>query len=178
MNPRPTCEASTDRLSPLHESNSSQRRACPSHGFTLLEVMITVAIVAILAGIALPSYQDYIQRSKIIEATAGLSDMRTRLEQYFLDSRQYPNACIAPAGGAAPAGKIYLPAGTEFFDFVCNLQPAANTYTVTATGKAAMAMNGFRYTVNQANSRQTTGLPSGWSGSGSPCWVIRKDGSC
>jgi hypothetical protein len=41
-----------------------------------------------------------------------------------------------------------------------------------------MAMNGFRYTVNQANSRQTTGLPSGWSGSGSPCWVIRKDGSC
>jgi prepilin-type N-terminal cleavage/methylation domain-containing protein len=63
-----------------------------TRGFTLLEVMIVVVIVAILAAIALPNYSDYIKRGKIIEATTGLSDMRTRLEQYFLDNRKYDNA--------------------------------------------------------------------------------------
>ena len=58
-------------------------------GFTLIEVMIVVIIVGILAAIALPSYFQYIQRSKIIEATTGLSNFRTKMEQYFLDNRVY-----------------------------------------------------------------------------------------
>ena len=55
--------------------------------------MVVVVIVAILATIALPSYSDYIQRSKISEAVSNLSDMRTRLEQFYLDNRQYPARC-------------------------------------------------------------------------------------
>jgi type IV pilus assembly protein PilE len=147
-------------------------------GFTLIEVMITVAIVAILAAIALPSYTDYVTRSKIIEATSNLSDMRVRLEQYFLDSRQYPASCVASAAGPAPATQIYLPASSKFFTVTCAL--TATTYTVTATGKASGAMTGFVYTVDQANNRKTTGLPSGWSGAGggSTCWVTRKNGDC
>ena len=151
------------------------RRTC---GFTLIEVMITVAIVAILAAVALPSYTDYVTRSKIIEATTSLSDMRVRLEQYFLDNRQYPASCIAPAAGPAPAGQIYLPASSKFFTVTCAL--TATTYTVTATGNAAQAMGGFVYTIDQANNRKTTSLPSGWSGAGasSTCWIIRKNGDC
>ena len=53
----------------------------------MIEVMIVVAIVAILAAIALPNYSDYVKRGKIIEATSGLSDMRTRYEQFYLDNR-------------------------------------------------------------------------------------------
>ena len=147
-------------------------------GFTLIEVMITVAVVAILAAVALPSYNDYITRSKIIEATSGLSDIRVRLEQYFLDSRQYPTACTAPAAGPAPATQIYLPASSKYFTFTCAL--TATTYTVTATGKATTGMSGFVYTVDQANNRKTTGLPSGWAGAGagSTCWVAKKSGDC
>jgi type IV pilus assembly protein PilE len=147
-----------------------------ARGFTLIEVMITVAIVSILAAVALPSYTQYVTRSKIIEATSNLSDMRTRLEQYFLDVRQYPGACIAPAGGPAPAGSIYLPASSKYFAVTCAL--TATTYTVTATGTASGGMNGFVYTIDQANNRRTTGLPSGWAGTGSTCWVSRKSGDC
>jgi type IV pilus assembly protein PilE len=147
-------------------------------GYTLLEVMITVAIVAIVAAIALPSYNDYVTRGKIVEATSSLSDMRIRLEQYFFDNRQYPASCIAPAAGPPPAGKIYLPAASKHFTVTCAL--TATTYTVTATGDATRGMAGFAYTIDEANNRRTTSLPSGWSGAGetSSCWINRKSGDC
>jgi type IV pilus assembly protein PilE len=149
-----------------------------TRGFTLIEVLITVAIVSILAAVALPSYTDYITRSKIVEATSSLTDMRVRLEQNFLDSRQYPASCVAPAAGPAPATQIYLPASSKYFTVTCAL--TATTYTVTATGTAAQAMGGFVYTIDQGNNRRTTGLPSGWSGAGagSTCWISRKNGDC
>jgi len=139
-------------------------------GFTLIEVMITVAIIAIIAAVALPNYLDYVTRSRLVEAKTNLSDMRTRLEQYFLDNRSYPGACIAySASGPAGVGNIYLPASAKFFPVTCTL--AATTYTVTATGL------GFTFTIDQANARATTGVPSGWTTSAT-CWVSRKNGDC
>ena len=81
-------------------------------GFTLIEVMITVAVVAILAAVALPNYFDYITRSRIVEAKTNLADMRTRLEQYFLDNRAYPATpgnCLR-IGSRASARRKHLPA--------------------------------------------------------------------
>jgi type IV pilus assembly protein PilE len=52
-------------------------------GFTLIEVMVVVAIIAILAAIAIPNYADYVTRSKVTDAVSGLSEMRVRMEQYF-----------------------------------------------------------------------------------------------
>ena len=140
--------------------------------------MITVATLAILSAIALPNYVDYVTRSKIVEATSGLNDMRVRLEQFFADNRQYPTACIASAAGPAPAGKIYLPASAKYFAFTCAL--SATAYTVTATGAASGGMTGFVYTIDQASARKTTSLPSGWAGAGpsSTCWISRKSGDC
>jgi type IV pilus assembly protein PilE len=152
---------------------SGLRQPPRTAGFTLIEVMITVAILAILAAVALPSYVDYVTRSKLVEAKTNLADMRTRLEQYFLDNRKYPGACVAYASGAAPAGKIYLPASQKHFDVSCALTDT--TYTVTATGVGAMSS--FTFTVDQANTRKTTAVPSGWTTSAT-CWVSRKNGDC
>lgn len=150
-------------------------KSCPppharTAGFTLIEVMITVAIIAIIAAVALPNYFDYVTRSRLVEAKTNLADMRTRLEQYFLDNRTYPTDCIASASGPAPAGKIYKPASIKFFAIDCPTL-TATTYTVTATGL------GFVFSVDQANTRKTTTVPTGWTTS-TTCWVGRKNGDC
>jgi type IV pilus assembly protein PilE len=137
-------------------------------GFTLIEVMITVAIIGILAAIALPSYGDYVRRGRITEALAGLSDMRVKMEQFFQDNRTYAGACTT--GTVAPK-----PADTAYFTYGCSFL-AAGTYTVTASGAGSML--GFVYTIDQANVRNTTALPTGWSGANNGCWVLKKDGSC
>ena len=68
-------------------------------GFTLIELMIVVAIIGILAAVALPAYNDYVRRGKIANATSVLSMMRVQMEQYFQDNRTYVGACVAAASG-------------------------------------------------------------------------------
>ena len=137
-------------------------------GFTLIELMITVAIIGILAAVALPSYSEYVLRGRIVENVASLTDMRVKMEQFFQDNRTYVGACAANT--VAP-----LPAATAHFTFTCPTL-TASAFTVTATGTAQMA--GFVYTIDQANVRTTTGLPSGWTGTNSTCWVLKKGGAC
>jgi type IV pilus assembly protein PilE len=151
--------------------------ACASAaGFTLVEAMVTVAVLAIVAAIALPSYAEFVQRGKLVEARVGLADMRTRLEQHFLDARAYPVACVAPADGPAPPGQIYLPGQARYFTIDCALTPT--TYTITATGNPAGGMAGFAFTIDETDARRTIALPARWNGAGSACWVSRRSGEC
>ncbi len=138
-------------------------------GFTLIELMIVVVVVAILAAIAIPAYTEYIQRGKLVEATSNLSDMRVKMEQYFQDNRTYVGACVA--GTAAP-----LPTG-RYFTYACS-NLSTTGFTVTATGIDAQGTSGFAYSIDQTNTRTTATLPTGWTGAGSNCWVLKKDGSC
>ena len=60
-----------------------------TQGFTLIELMITVVVVAILAAVAFPSYQDHIRRGVRSQGQQFLSDVAQRQEQFFLDNRNY-----------------------------------------------------------------------------------------
>jgi type IV pilus assembly protein PilE len=138
-------------------------------GFTLVEVMIVVAIVGILAAIALPNYTEYLIRGKLVEGQSQLAAHRVKMEQFFQDSRTYLNAC--------DAGSIAVkPADTKNFTYACVSD--ATTYTVTATGLGSMAP--FVFTVDQSNTRKTTGVDTakGWSVPASNCWVTKKGGQC
>lgn len=141
----------------------------PAQGFTLIELMIVVAIIAIVAGIAVPAFTKYVQRSKISEATAGLASMSVKLEQYFQDNRTYVGAC--QNGTIAPLPQANL------FTFACNL--TATTYTVTATGKAGTNMSAFSYTIQQDDTRTTASLPAGWTTPNpNNCWARTENGAC
>lgn len=139
-----------------------QRRAV--RGFTLIELMIAVAVVAILASVALPSYTEYVRRSRIIEATNELSTLRVRMEQYFQDNRNYgDDGC----GIAA--------ASTESFDISCTTDGGG--FLATASGKSGASMDGYEFTIDQDNRRQTTAFP-GTSGLPLDCWIDRKGAAC
>ena len=147
-----------------------------TRGFTLIEVMVTVVIVAILAAVALPTYTEYVMRGKIQEATTNLLAMRTKMEQYYQDNRTYVGACVA--GTVAP-----LPTGLKYFTITCTPTPTATAYTIVATGgitSGDQSMAGFTYTINEANTRATTAVPTskGWHVPATSCWALKKDGSC
>jgi type IV pilus assembly protein PilE len=136
-------------------------------GFTLIEVMIAVAIVAILGAIAMPAYTDYVKRGHIPEATSALASRQVQMEQYFQDNRTYVGAPACTADTTT----------SKYFDFSCSGTPTATAFTLQAVGKSSMASFGF--TVNQANTKTTSSVPSGWTTpSPNTCWVVKKGGAC
>lgn len=133
-------------------------------GFTLVELMIVVAIIGILSAVAVPAYNDYVTRGKLVEATSTLSDGRVKMEQYFQDNRTY-----LTASGTCPAT---IPAATTNFTYACsNLN--ASQYTITATGRGGLS--GFSYIINE-NNTHISDTPS-W-GNSTSCWIIKKGGGC
>jgi type IV pilus assembly protein PilE len=107
-----------------------------ARGFTLIEVMITVAIVAILAAIAYPAYQDQIRKSRRSAAQGVLLQVASREQQLFLDARQY----VAAADVAALASTNIrvnvdssLQSAYGFSVATTAVAGAVPTFTVTAT---------------------------------------------
>jgi type IV pilus assembly protein PilE len=136
-------------------------------GFTLIELMVAVAIIAILAATAMPAYRDHAIRSQLIDATAALADQRVRMEQYYADNRTY--------GGSSCGPKMPT---LELFALTCTPTAGGQGYSIEAAGKSGTSVAGFSYAIDQANKRSTTGWGSVWGAvpeAGSSRWLIRKD---
>jgi type IV pilus assembly protein PilE len=149
------------------ETQSKARRR-KAGGFTLIEIMIVVAIIGILSSIAVPAYRDYIIRARLSDATSGLSEARVRMEQFYADNRTY-------AGGAGCGAAMPV---VDQFTLTCTLGAGAQLYTITADGQAATMVAGFSYDINQANARSTISYGSTWGSvpaSGATRWLLRKE---
>jgi type IV pilus assembly protein PilE len=134
------------------------------HGLTLPEVMITVTIIGILAGVALPSYQGYVQRSMLSDAFDALSAYQLRMDQAFHNNGNFGmDACA-----------VAIPAATDNFAFECELSDGGQGYLVRATG--AGRMSGFAFTVNDRGARVTEAFPH-QAALPSNCWLT-KAGDC
>lgn len=136
------------------------------NGFTLIELMIVVVVIGILTSIAIPNYRDYVIRGQLIEGTATLADTRVRIEQYFQDNRTFLNQGLAA---------FVCPVPSANFNYDCATR-TTSSYTIIATGKGSVA--GSIYTIDQANTKQTTGFVPGWGTLPVQCWITTKGGTC
>lgn len=104
-------------------------------GFTLIELMIVVAILGILSAIAYPSYTSYVKKANRADAIAGLLSLAGRMEEYYINNDSYVGATVnvtatGTVGGSETPEGLYtlsIPAATAF------------AYSITATPKTADA---------------------------------------
>ena len=132
-----------------------------SHGFTLIELMITVAIVAILAAVAYPSYTSYVIRSNRSAAQGFMLEVSNLQQRYLLDKRSYAADLDALSLSAPP---------TVVSNYTVTTAPKTGTalpgFTVTAapkTNKAARDAACGTLTIDEAGEK-------GASGGGTSCW--------
>jgi type IV pilus assembly protein PilE len=142
----------------------TMRSARKLSGFTLLELMVVVAIVAILLGLALPAYMDYIKRSKVRTAQADLRALSAVLEGHRQRTLAYPATAAGDTAAITLAFPAWSPASKSGdFGFA---HATADGYTLTATG--AGSISGCTLTLNAANQSGSTG----------GCWgAVQSDGS-
>ena len=118
-------------------------------GFTLIELMIVVAIIGILAAIAFPSYQESTAKTRRANAQAEMLSLSSALERYYSENNHYSNAAAAGADTGAPAGTVYRVEAEVATFYTITISAvgdvdAAQTYTLSAAPVTGSAMAGDR----------------------------------
>ena len=159
-------------LSSARFLSARQTRPALGRGFTLIEVMIAVAIIGILSAVAYPNYRDYITRGQLTDATTGLNTVRAQMERHFQDNRTYATSgsFTTPCASTDTSTRTF-----GAFAVSCSGTPTATAFTLQAVGSGRVS--GFTFTVTQAEVRATSAAPSGWT-TCTTGWMTKKGQAC
>lgn len=145
-------------------------------GFTLIELMIAILIIAILAGLALPSYQESVIKSRRAEAKSALMDLQNRMERFYIDRNTYANACITGVNTCSASNSVLGSANTENGYYRLSISNASATgYTLTAAPQGAQTKDTKCQALTLTNTG-TKGVAAPTSGGTAPtstaanCW--------
>ena len=135
-------------------------------GFTLIEILVVVAIIAILAAIAFPSYQEQVVKTRRADAQGALMSLSNAMERYYVQNNSYVGAAVG-AGGIFP-DESPVEGGTKYYDLSI---PAgtltATSYSLRAVPKNAQAGDGCMEllsvgTRTKYSADDCTGATSAW----------------
>ena len=134
-------------------------------GFTLIELMVTVAIVSILATIAIASYSSQIQKSRRTDARSALLDLAGREENLFSTTNAY-SATPSDLGYGPVGSNFPITVGSGYYSVTVAI-PTPTSYTITATpvGSQAADTTCATLSVNQLGVQSSTG-----TGTAATCW--------
>lgn len=145
---------------------TSGRVHCRAAGFTLIEILLVVAIVAILAGIALPAYQDSVQKGLRSDAMSGLLDVANRQERLMLDHNTYTTDMTELGFGADP---MQTEEGHYTVDAVaCGGGSIATCYVLTATPRPSSPQSDDSRCTSF--SLDSSGVKSATGSTAAQCW--------
>ncbi len=91
------------------------------------------------------------------------------MEQYYQDMRTYTGAC--------DAGTVATVSNTPHFKVTCDIAGDGQSYTLHAAGTSGSGVDGFEFTVTEANQRATPAVATGWTANAN-CWIRNKGGEC
>ena len=130
----------------------SPRNGIDVNGFTLIELMIGLVVLAVLISIAMPSYLNYVNKSRARNASADLMALATNMENSFQRTLSYPVVNAGTTTDTRAQTMAWAPTEPDYFDYT--LISTASTYTATATGSGPLA--DCVLTLNHANDRTVT----------------------
>ena len=147
------------------------------NGFTLIELMIVVAIIGILAAVAIPAYQDYIVKAKLAKVTTVIDPLKLALSMYYQEQGSFPNG-TANLGSGTDTGTVWSSLGLNAVPSVPKeLSQIAVDGTPLTTVKLTLTLPNIKATVGAAIFDGGTLGIAGFPGSTAMRWECVADGT-